>query len=185
LVFALAVAAVQGADYRFIGRRSTPGNDIKCGQKDSDGKLQPFCKICDGVPAVVEACNSNPECRGFDMDGGYCGYLKGAAGQGKTVYTEGYGHYCKLNAGSSCAGDFIVKIRADVQGKDVDCNAKNYEGKRLSYCEVSGYPLDVAAACSSNPSCKAFTTTSTSGGYLKTASGPTSYTEGATVYVKA
>jgi len=59
------------------------------------------------------------------------------------------------------------------------------QGKRLSYCEVSGYPLDVAAACSSNPSCKAFTTTSTSGGYLKTASGPTSYTEGTTVYVKA
>lgn len=25
------------------------------------------------------------------------------------------------------AGDYIVKIRADVQGKDVDCNAKNSE----------------------------------------------------------
>jgi hypothetical protein len=59
------------------------------------------------------------------------------------------------------------------------------QGKRLSYCEVSGSLNDVAAACSANPTCKAFTTTSSSsGGYLKTAAGPTTYTEGTVTYVK-
>jgi hypothetical protein len=50
-----------GADYKFIGRRSTPGNDFPCGQKDDKGNLQPFCKICDGLGALADACDNNPE----------------------------------------------------------------------------------------------------------------------------
>jgi hypothetical protein len=58
------------------------------------------------------------------------------------------------------------------------------QGERLFYCEVSGYPVEVAAACNANPNCKAFTTTSSSGGRLKTSAGPTAYTEGAVTYIK-
>lgn len=49
------------ADYRFIGRHSTPGNDIRCGQKDYKGNPQTFCKICDGIAALADACDNNPE----------------------------------------------------------------------------------------------------------------------------
>lgn len=48
-------------DYRFIGRQSTPGNDIQCGQKDSKGNPQPFCRICNGIAALADACDNNPE----------------------------------------------------------------------------------------------------------------------------
>jgi len=58
------------------------------------------------------------------------------------------------------------------------------QGEKLSYCEVSGNPVEVGAACTANPNCKAFTTTGGSGGYLKTAAGPATYTEGSTTYVK-
>lgn len=156
-----------------------------------------------------------------------------------------------------CSGDYTIKRRADIQGQDVNCNAKNYkvrhisatcahththtvvtsrmafipdlasllpeacleasslgidaaqpaslvctannqrkcvlvlpkplcpQGEKLPYCEVSGNPVEVAAACNANPSCKAFTTTGSSGGFLKTASGPATYTEGSTVWQKA
>jgi hypothetical protein len=49
------------SDYRFKGRTTAPANDINCGQKDSDGKPIPFCKICDGVAAVADACDNNPK----------------------------------------------------------------------------------------------------------------------------
>jgi hypothetical protein len=49
------------ADYRYNPRRTAPGGDIDCGQKSSDGKPQSFCKICDGVTAVADACDSNPK----------------------------------------------------------------------------------------------------------------------------
>jgi len=185
IVICLAVLAqAQAADYRFKGRTTAPANDINCGQKDSDGKPISFCRICDGVAAVADACDNNPKCQGFDMEGSYCGYLKAAAGKGKTSYTEGFSHYCKIFPKSNCEGDYIARRRSDVLGKDVDCNAKDYQGKRLSYCEVSGSLNDVAAACGTNPTCKAFTTTSSSGGYLKTAAGPATYTEGTVTYVK-
>jgi hypothetical protein len=48
-------------DYRFIGRTTAPGNDINCGQKDYNGKVQSFCKICNGVAAAADACDSNPQ----------------------------------------------------------------------------------------------------------------------------
>jgi hypothetical protein len=59
------------------------------------------------------------------------------------------------------------------------------QGKALSFCEISGNLIDVAAACTANPSCKAFTTTSSYAGYLKAAAGPTSYAEGVITYQKA
>lgn len=184
LVGALLVHT-HAAEYRFIGRRTSPANDIDCGQKDYEGKKQSFCKICDGVAAVADACDSNPSCQGFDMEGSYCGYLKKAAGRGKTAYTEGFSHYCKIGAGTSCEGDYIVQRRADVSGKDVQCQGKDYQGKAVPYCQVQGNLNDVAAACSANPNCKAFTTTSSGGGFLKTAAGPTSYAEGIITYKKA
>jgi len=49
------------ADYRFIGRHSTSANDILCGQKDNDGKPQPFCKLCDDIGVLADACDNNPE----------------------------------------------------------------------------------------------------------------------------
>jgi hypothetical protein len=49
------------SDYRFQGRTTAPANDINCGQKDSDGKPIPYCKICDGVAAVADACDNNPK----------------------------------------------------------------------------------------------------------------------------
>lgn len=59
------------------------------------------------------------------------------------------------------------------------------QGKLVPYCQVQGNLNDVAAACSANGNCKAFTTTSSGGGYLKTAAGPTSYAEGVITYKKA
>lgn len=58
------------------------------------------------------------------------------------------------------------------------------QGQSLPYCQVQGSPFEVAAACAANPECKAFTTTTSYGGYLKNAAGPTTYTEGAVTYVK-
>jgi hypothetical protein len=49
---------------------------------------------------------------------------------------------------------------------------------------VQGQLNEVASACSANPNCKAFTTTSTSGGYLKTSASPLTYREGTVTYVK-
>lgn len=48
-------------DYRFIGRTTAPGNDINCNQKDYNGKVMTYCKICGGVAAVADACDSNPQ----------------------------------------------------------------------------------------------------------------------------
>jgi hypothetical protein len=59
------------------------------------------------------------------------------------------------------------------------------QGTRVYYCEVNGGPVDVAAACSANPNCQAFKTSGRTDGLLKTASRPTTYTEGTTTYVKA
>lgn len=59
------------------------------------------------------------------------------------------------------------------------------QGEKLDYCEVSGTAVDVAAACSANPKCKAFTVGSNTGNRLKSAASPTTYTEGTTLYIKA
>lgn len=58
------------------------------------------------------------------------------------------------------------------------------QGQALSYCEVQGQLNEVASACSANPNCKAFTTTTSSGGYLKTSASPLAYREGTVTYVK-
>jgi hypothetical protein len=63
--------------------------------------------------------------------------------------------------------------------------AYDMQGARVYYCDVSGDPTQVAAACSANPSCQAFTVSGSSGGLLKSASGATTYTEGNTAYIKA
>lgn len=39
-------------------------------------------------------------------------YLKGAAGRGKTAYTEGFSHYCKQGAGIVCEGEDRLTARA-------------------------------------------------------------------------
>lgn len=58
------------------------------------------------------------------------------------------------------------------------------QGKALSYCRVQGQLNDAASACSANPNCKAFTTTSNSGSYLKTSATPMTYTEGTVAFIK-
>jgi hypothetical protein len=67
-------------------------------------------------------------------------------------------------------------------GRMACCNA--VQGKALPYCRVQPQLNEVASACSANPDCKAFTITSSSGGYLKTSAGPLTYTEGTVAYVK-
>jgi len=177
----LLAASVSAADFKFNGRKSTPGNDINCNQKDYQGKPVTYCKICGGVAPVADACGANSDCQGFDMEGSYCGYLKAASGPGKMVYTEGFSSFCKVGAGP-CTGDFTVRLRTDIAGNDLDCNAKDYNGQRVNYCKVFGDPNKVADACKANPSCKAFTMINNGEGYLKTATGPTRYMETAATY---
>jgi hypothetical protein len=54
------------------------------------------------VGQVADACDANPACFSFDMEGSYGGYLKGAGAQ---EYTEGFNNYCKLDADQSCKGE--------------------------------------------------------------------------------
>lgn len=38
------------------------------------------------------------------------------------------------------AGSYTFKRRVDITGNDVNCNAKDYHGKRLSFCKVGSWP---------------------------------------------
>jgi hypothetical protein len=181
VVLALCFALASAAEFKFTGRRNAPGNDINCNQKDYQGNAVTYCKICGGVSGLADACAANAECKSFDLENGYCGYLKTAAGPGKTVYTEGFGNYCKVGAGP-CTGDWNVRLRTDIIGNDLDCNAKDFKGNKVDYCKIFGDPTKVADACKANPACKAFTIINNGEGYLKTATGPTRYMESATAY---
>lgn len=51
-------------EFKFMGRRNTPGNDINCNQKEwQGGNSAPvtYCKICGGLSALADACAANPE----------------------------------------------------------------------------------------------------------------------------
>lgn len=182
IALVVLVGSASAAEFKFSGRRTTPGSDINCNQKDSQANPVPYCKICQGVSALADACAANPECKSFDVEGSYCGYLKAASGSGKTVYTEGFSNFCKVGSGS-CNGDWNVRFRTDIQGNDLDCNAKDFKGNKLDYCKVQGDPVKVADACKANPACKAFTIVNNGmEGYLKTATGPTRYMENAAVF---
>jgi hypothetical protein len=54
------------------------------------------------VGQVADACDANPACFSFDMEGSYGGYLKSAGAQ---EYTEGFNNYCKLDTEQSCTGE--------------------------------------------------------------------------------
>jgi hypothetical protein len=56
---------------------------------------------------VADACDANPACFSFDMEGNYGGYLKGA---GEQQYTEGFNKYCKLEGGVQCAGKQRMRV---------------------------------------------------------------------------
>jgi hypothetical protein len=61
-------------------------------------------QISGGENQVADACDANPACFSFDMEGSYGGYLKAAGAQ---EYTEGFNNYCKLGADQSCAGEQV------------------------------------------------------------------------------
>lgn len=39
---------------------------------------------------------------------------------------QGFGNYCKVGAGP-CTGDWNVRLRTDIIGNDLDCNAKDFK----------------------------------------------------------
>jgi hypothetical protein len=79
--------------YKMTSRTSIPGNDINCNQKNDKGVVLKFCKVCGGVSAVAKSCSANPNCKAFDMEDSYCGYLKSA---NKPVYTDKFDSYQKM-----------------------------------------------------------------------------------------
>ncbi|KAF6258736.1 hypothetical protein COO60DRAFT_1089994 [Scenedesmus sp. NREL 46B-D3] len=181
LGFATLVYVCRAGEYAANLRQSTPGTDLACGQKDYQGNPQPFCRISGDVGQVADACDANPACFSFDMEGSYGGYLKGAGAQ---QYTEGFSNYCKLEADQSCAGSYTFMRRASIPGNNIDCRYKDYEGKLQPFCRINGDITDLAAACDANAECTAFDLEGSSIGYLKKAAGPTQYTEGFSVYEK-
>jgi hypothetical protein len=42
------------------------------------------------------------------------------------VMLQGFGTFCKVGAGP-CTGGWNVKARADIEGNDLDCNAKDFK----------------------------------------------------------
>uniref|UniRef100_A0A383VUA6 Apple domain-containing protein n=1 Tax=Tetradesmus obliquus TaxID=3088 RepID=A0A383VUA6_TETOB len=137
--------------------------------------------ISGDVGEVADACDANPACFSFDMEGSYGRYLKGA---GQQQYTEGFNNFCKLAAGNACAGTYTFKRRSSIPGNDIDCRYTDYNGKLQPFCRVNGDVKDLAASCDANADCAAFDMDGSSTGYLKKADGPTQYTEGYSTYVK-
>ncbi|WIA11057.1 hypothetical protein OEZ85_011209 [Tetradesmus obliquus] len=81
-----------------------PGHDIACGQTDGEGKPAAFCRTCGGISAVWNACQQQPECVAFDMEGADCGYLKSSAGPFKQP-APGFTSYVRVpHAGGAHAG---------------------------------------------------------------------------------
>lgn len=68
-------------------------------------KLAACHQICAGADAAADSCDSNPQCATFDMEGDYCGYLKGAGGVQQ--YTEGFTNYCKVGGPAKCSGESL------------------------------------------------------------------------------
>ena len=97
------VAAAPTKDFYVVPNADIPGDDIQCGQKDTDGKLYPYCFICGGIDTVADACNANAECTAFSVPQySTCGYLKKGTGiqypnGGFSAYVSGSvpkGVYC-------------------------------------------------------------------------------------------
>lgn len=186
LVAASFEAAVAGnAGYAVKTRTSIIGNDIDCGKTDYNGKPESFCKVSGGVTAVADACDSNPKCKSFVMEGSYSGYLKTG---GSPVYTEGFNTFCRIGT-PGCSGPFIMLRRTDVKGNDIDCNYKDYDNKPQSYCKVSGDLSNMISSCKDNWKCKAITLEGDYNGYLKSSkpgnSPSATYREGWVTYVKS
>lgn len=183
LLAASVQAALAGnAGYALRTRTSIIGNDINCGQTDYNGKQQSFCRISGGVTAVADACDANPACKSFVMEGSYSGYLKTG---GNPVYTEGFNTFCRIGT-KGCSGSFVMLRRTDVKASDINCNYKDYNNKVQNYCKVSGDLSAQIAACNDNPKCKSVTVENDYSGYLKTAKPvtPPVYREGWVTYVK-
>jgi hypothetical protein len=59
-------------------------------------------QISGDVNQVADACDANPACLSFDMDGSSGGFLRGA---GPEVYTVKTNNYCKLDSDQICTGE--------------------------------------------------------------------------------
>lgn len=47
------------------------------------------------------------------------------------VMPQGFGTFCKVGAGP-CSGGWDVKPRAEIEGNDLDCNAKDF---KVRHCQ--------------------------------------------------
>jgi len=92
-----------------------PGSDISCDQKQWDGSLAPWCRVCGGQAAVEEACSKNPKCVAFDManDGEFirCGYLKSASGP--VGHDSSYSSFKRAKAGQAAKAQPLPVYKRD------------------------------------------------------------------------
>jgi hypothetical protein len=160
------------------------GNDLPCNQRQWDGSLAPWCRVCGGQAAVEEACNRAAACVAFDFatqgEFANCGYLKSATGP--TGSNSGYDAYkrsgVKGPAGSRRHSSpssshssssapaapakpqgkdgYVKEQGASVQGADISCGMRQWDNSAAPWCRVCGGEEAVRAACDKNAECVAF-----------------------------
>jgi len=176
--------------FSLLYTQNPTGNDLSCNQKQWDGSLAPWCRVCGGQAAVEEACNKHAECVAFDMatSGEFynCGYLKRSAGPTGSV--PGYDVFTRTGAKAprqqapkpqrAAKGGYEKEEGANIPGNDITCGMRQWDNSPAPWCRVCGGEAAVKAACDKNPACVAFDM-HTSGeftncGYLKSAAGPVS-----------
>lgn len=65
---------------------------------------------------MAKACDSNNDCKAFDMEGEDCGYLKKQQAKASLEFSANFASYCKLAPGNSCAGErSLASARASVR----------------------------------------------------------------------
>jgi hypothetical protein len=80
------------------------------------------------------------------------------------------------------AKDYYLVPRAEIQGEDLLCGQKDYQGSSYPYCRICSGVRAVADACSSNPECVAFSMEGDYCGYLKKST-KTAYREEYNAYI--
>uniref|UniRef100_A0A383V9A2 MD-2-related lipid-recognition domain-containing protein n=1 Tax=Tetradesmus obliquus TaxID=3088 RepID=A0A383V9A2_TETOB len=152
-----------------------PGHDIACGQTDGEGKPATFCRTCGGISAVRNACQQQPECVAFDMQGADCGYLKSSAGPFKQP-APGFTSYVRVPpaggahaVGSSddAAPGFTANADSNIPGHDIACGQADGEGNPAAFCRTCEGISAVWNACQQQPECVAFDMEGADCGYLK------------------
>eukprot|EP00878_Enallax_costatus_P037984 GHUV01043102.1.p1 GENE.GHUV01043102.1~~GHUV01043102.1.p1 ORF type:complete len:143 (+),score=17.60 GHUV01043102.1:593-1021(+) len=108
-------------------------------------------------------------------------------------YMEGYSNYCKLRKGNSCITEGTYTYKRGLsspESADIDCNYKNKDGVKQSYCLVAGNVLNLLDACDKNEECTSFdyfaNTPVGKGGFLKKATDTDNVRmSGSAMYTKA